>query len=81
MKKIKYPKSLLEAIEYLKQLGMTKDETQTDEIGQVEAEVSRTFTYDDMIKAFTTGRRHYKECGNTNNDCWDFTTRFKEQYG
>lgn len=42
--------------------------------------VRHTFTYDDMVKAFSAGRKHMRECGNTQDDCWDFITWLREQY-
>lgn len=51
-----------------------------DKAVNVDELVGHTFTYDDMIKAFSAGRKHMRECGNTQNDCWDFITWLKEQY-
>ena len=44
--------------------------TKRDEIAEVIEQ--GTYTYQDMLSAFKAGKRHEHECGNTNNDCWDF---------
>ena len=51
------------------------------ESGRLERFVSRNFTYRDMIEAFNAGRKHMKKCGDTNSDCWDFSTWMQENYG
>ena len=59
----------------------TKSNKKNDrESGQVENIVRHIFKYDDMLKAFKAGRKHMKECGETNKDCWDFATWIKENY-
>lgn len=41
----------------------------------------RRYLYCDMLKAFTAGRKHHKECGDTGeSDCWDFRTWIKENF-
>lgn len=42
---------------------------------------TKTYDYEDMLAAFTAGRRHHKECADSLDDCWDFATWIKEGYG
>jgi hypothetical protein len=42
---------------------------------------TKNYDYEDMLAAFTAGRRHHKECADSLDDCWDFAIWIKEGYG
>ena len=58
-----------------------KDDKNTETLkASAQAVVRCNFSYDDMLKAFIAGRKHMKECGDTNKACWDLSTWIKENY-